>query len=135
MLMTRYLHSLVFVALLFAIIGQSFAAADLPCKIMMQHMPDGAHQHASLHDSSDESADVSHMMHGDMSSMVMGHSDGQDCCKTQCSCPPSGCVPFALALMGSELLLSDATYTQPSFPFSVFIDSPIQSLYKPPIFA
>lgn len=143
MLMARYLHSLVMVALLFAVMGQSFAAADLPCKMMMQHMTNGAHLHdshktsvyqSSAHHSHVEDMRSDKMAHNDMSHM-MDMADESDCCKTQCSCPPSGCVPFALALFNSKLLFHVATYTQPRFALMAFIDSPIQSLFKPPIVA
>ncbi|KAF7764251.1 hypothetical protein PCIT_b0197 [Pseudoalteromonas citrea] len=156
MLMTRYLHSLVLIALLFAVIGQSFAAADLPCKMMMQHMSSAAHQHSlqqtlsghdtlhrispsqnSAHQSGDDDMHAHHAIQSGMSAMMMGmeNSSDKDCCKTQCGCPPSGCVPFALALFNNKLLFNVTPYTQPRFYLTAFIDSPIHSLYKPPIFA
>lgn len=114
-----------------ALVSQSFAASNVPCKMMLQHMVGGHQMLHTDHQNHRHSAELgsANTMH------PMTDEDAQACCKLECSCPPSGCISLVLAFIDSGLEFDPAIYVQPYFTANQLIDLPIQSLYRPPILA
>ena len=125
-------HSFWFIALLALVfLGQSLAVAAMPCQ-MMDAAPES-------HEVNHDMGQMDHSMHHDMSQMDHSQNPSgdmntiHDCCKTLGHCSSSSCsapgMTYDLTFnLSSNNLLVASGYHQ-HIP-----NSPVSSLYRPPIF-
>ncbi|GLX81911.1 hypothetical protein [Thalassotalea eurytherma] len=124
-------HILLFVVLIFAQIGQSYAIASMKCQDMQNTMVTSTSVDAHQHHMSTNSDD-SHANHEHMNIEVMEH---EQCCQDDCFCPANTCSSFSVLMTGK--LHHTNILSQRVIPLdnNLAINQSLSSLYRPPISA